>query len=264
MIKVIQRNSLDSTCVQDLAQLKLDLGASGHNSRTMDELEPKAVERVIGNELYDNNTPKEEENQIVFSVQYFHEVEQLKKLVRSCEPDIIHLCGDIKITFALRKAPSISNRVVKNRNLSVINATTPVTQSTPDQRCKSPKCMTCPYLFESGERIVINGNELRLDQSLSCKSNNIIYVAQCRLCTENGTYFGQTLNAMHIRMNGHRSKFQIDSTLKFEQSALSMHAYLKHKDDFNMNIFKLGIVKQVNPNSLNRLEDYFEENGGGI
>ena len=58
-------------------------------------------------------------------------------------------------------------------------------------------------------------------------------------------------------MNGHRSKFQIDSTLKFEQSALSMHAYLKHKDDFNMQIFKLGIVKQVNPNSLNRLEDYF-------
>ena len=62
---------------------------------------------------------------------------------------------------------------------------------------------------------------------------------------------------MHVRMNGHRSKFKIDTDLTFEQSALAMHTFLMHKDNFNMKIFKLGIVKKVNPNYLNREEDFF-------
>ena len=34
-----------------------------------------------------------------------------------------------------------------------------------------------------------------------------------------------------IRMNGHRNKFVIDKRLLFEHSALSMHAFLKHRED---------------------------------
>ena len=36
-----------------------------------------------------------------------------------------------------------------------------------------------------------------------------------------------------------------------------MHTFLEHRENFNMNIFKLGIVKKVNPNLLNRQEDFF-------
>ena len=56
-------------------------------------------------------------------------------------------------------------------------------------------------------------------------------------------------------MNGHRDKFKINSSLAFEKSALSMHCYLKHRSDFNMNIFKLGIIKKCRPRDLDREED---------
>ena len=50
---------------------------------------------------------------------------------------------------------------------------------------------------------------------------------------------------MHTRMNGHRNKFVIDDTLEFEKSALSMHCFLVHKNEFSMTYFKLGIVKKL-------------------
>ena len=102
-----------------------------------------------------------------------------------------------------------------------------------------------------------------MDFSLNCKDNNIIYLAQCQICSskheklKEDTYFGQTVTPMHIRMNGHRSKFVIDNRLLFEHSALAMHCYLVHKSSFDMKHFKLGIVKKVRPIDLNRVEDHF-------
>ena len=60
-------------------------------------------------------------------------------------------------------------------------------------------------------------------------------------------------------MNGHRSCFKIDSNLKFEKSALSMHCYLKHKINFDMNYFNLAIVKKCKPIDLNREESRYIE-----
>jgi fructose-1,6-bisphosphatase len=68
------------------------------------------------------------------------------------------------------------------------------------------------------------------------------------------TYFGQTVTAMNTRMNGHRSKFVIDKRLLFEKSALSMHCFLVHKENFSMEYFKLGIVRKVRPVELDREE----------
>ena len=85
-------------------------------------------------------------------------------------------------------------------------------------------------------------------------------MAQCQICASSpvalkeDSYFGQTVTPMHIRINGHRSKFVIDSRLLFENSALSMHCYLTHKLQFGMEYFKLGIVKKVRPLDLDREE----------
>jgi len=90
-----------------------------------------------------------------------------------------------------------------------------------------------------------------------------IYVAQCQLCNKQtrvykeDAYFGQTIQEMHCRMNGHRNKFKIDSSLVFEKSALAMHCFLEHKDNFSMSNFKLGIVKKVKPTDLDREETFY-------
>ena len=60
-----------------------------------------------------------------------------------------------------------------------------------------------------------------------------------------------------IRMNGHRNKFIIDDRLQFEKSALSMHCLLEHKNQFNVEYFKLGIFKKVRTIDLDREEDKF-------
>ena len=97
MMRVIQRNSQDETCVGDLEELKQDLQRSGHNEVVLEETEPMAVQRVIENELYDKHDriPKDK---LVFSVKYFKEVNQLKRLVHSVRDDIKHLVGDVQTT----------------------------------------------------------------------------------------------------------------------------------------------------------------------
>ena len=265
MIRVIQRNSQDHTCVEDLQQLKIDLMRSGHKEDMLEEMEPKAVLRAIENELYsDSKTPKAKTDKVVFTVKFFEEVSELKKLIGSIREDIEHLCGDVQIIFALRKQPSIGNAVVRNRRLSEgpragLTIEEDV-ESVKDQKCRGRGCGTCPYLFKSDEKIMVNGERLRLDYRLNCKSSGIIYIAQCTLCSNSpqklkeDTYFGQTVSPMHVRMNGHRSKFKIDSTLTYEKSALSMHCFLAHKSSFSMSFYKLGIVKKVKPVDLDREE----------
>jgi hypothetical protein len=183
-------------------------------------------------------------------------------LVHSVGDDIRELCGDIKLTFAIRKQPSISNAVVRNRKLS---ESAPIDFIDIDcqpksQTCGGKGCKTCPYLFDSNDLIMVNGTTINLDFQLTCRDNSVLYIAQCQLCNKlvqvlkEDTYFGQTVTAMNTRMNGHRSKFVIDKRLLFEKSALSMHCFLVHKENFSMEYFKLGIVRKVRPVELDREE----------
>lgn len=258
MIRVIERNSQDSTCVDDLAELKEDLSRSGHNMVKLEETEPRAVLRALENTLRTGRS-KESDNTdtLVFSVQHSSDNNQLKKLIHELGPDIKRICGDIRVIFATRKHPSIGNRVVRNRQL---RDKAECLQKT-SQKCFAPGCKTCPVLFDLGSKIIVNGLELKLDSTLTCKDKHIIYVAQCQLCNgiegSEDTYFGQTITPFHNRLNGHRSKFNIDHRALYEHSALSMHCYNAHRDTFSFDCFKFGIVKKTKPNLLDREEARF-------
>ena len=66
-------------------------------------------------------------------------------------------------------------------------------------------CLTCTNLFDI---IVVNGLTVNLDfRNLSCKDKDVIYIAQCLICTEKkeDTYFNHTVTPMHVRMNGNRN-----------------------------------------------------------
>ena len=62
-------------------------------------------------------TESKKQDSLVFSIQHSRDNNELKKLIRDLEPDIKMICGDIRIIFAIRKHPSIGNRIVKNRQL---------------------------------------------------------------------------------------------------------------------------------------------------
>ena len=105
MIRVIKRNSQDHTCVEVLEELKEDLIKSGHKEGTLTETAPEAVLRSIEHEFYEREDKKPITDKVVFSVKYFKEVTELKKLVHSTNENIKQLCGDVQILFALRKQP---------------------------------------------------------------------------------------------------------------------------------------------------------------
>lgn len=269
MLRVIDRNSKDESCVEDLQQLREDLIRSGHSEKKLDESEPLAVLRSIENDMNGGSVREKNGNSIVFKTKYFDKISDLKGLVRSVDEDIKQLCGDdTRIVFALQKHPAIANNVVKNRGLSVgaLSSDLNTADSSPreSQSCKASRCKTCPLLFKFDDDIIVNGEKLFLDRNLTCKSKNLIYVAQCRLCaSKNGskysadTYFGQTMSKGHIRFNGHRTKFIIDRNESYTQSALSQHCFDVHADEMSLDFFKIGFVKTCNAHELNREENRF-------
>ena len=75
LLRVIKRNSNDETCVSDLNELiKSDLSRRGHRLERVEEIEPRAVERAIRNNLQvqpGNERVVTSNNNLVFTTKYF-------------------------------------------------------------------------------------------------------------------------------------------------------------------------------------------------
>ena len=61
----------------------------------------------------------------------------------------------------------------------------------------------------SDGKFIVNNQICELDMSLNCSDENVIYVAQCKLCSS-GFYFGLTWLPLNIRMNNHRAAFKAE------------------------------------------------------
>ena len=130
-------------------------------------------------------------------------------------------------------------------------------------------CKTCPILTLP-RQVSYNNLNIKLDFSLDCKSDNVIYIGRCKyhpalksnhslICKDEiQCYFGQTFNEGHHRFNGHRKCFKLENN-EFEKSALSMHILNDHISSFSEKLhnFDFGIIKQVKPSMLDRTEDFY-------
>ena len=249
MLRVINRNSQVDTLREDIAELKSDLVKSGYRINDLESLEVKAMECDT------NITPTEEDESesVVFSVDYFQDIKELKKVVKECEEDLKLLLGNTRVIFAIRKGQSIGNRVVRN---SAICEVPVVNTSIHQQKCGMALCKSCNHMMEGGSLININGLDLKVPMKYDCSTNNCIYLGQCKICRNRNqlsdtTYFGQTFQAFHNRMNGHRDKF---NEFDFEKSALATHAFKEHGDQFNLQIYDLAVIKECRPRDLDREE----------
>ena len=129
-----------------------------------------------------------------------------------------------------------------------------------NQKCSAPNCMSC-QVMALPKQLTYNNLKIKLDFSLNCKADNVIYVARCSLCQADGNtqlYFGQTCTRFHLRLNGHRSHFKTDNSA-YEKSALSMHIFSDHVAHFDVKLdnFVFGIIKQLAPRDMDRVEDFY-------
>ena len=132
-----------------------------------------------------------------------------------------------------RKRQFIGDRVLQNKTICDVPPNSGCAPAC-SQKCRSKRCKCCILMAERGEVLHINGQNLSIPVDFDCTTFNVIYVAQCRLCdpTQIGresTYFGQTIQPLHCRFNGHCSKF---NNVDYKKSALSWHAYISHPDIF--------------------------------
>ena len=107
--------------------------------------------------------------------------------------------------------------------------------------------------------MIVNGITVPTpNRNFNCKTRNTIYLAQCSLCDDvtqtERDYVGQTLQPMHLRINGHRNCFAPEDPETIEKSALALHASEKHPENFQLGIFDFMILDSVHPQKLNKCE----------
>ena len=146
--------------------------------------------------------------------------------------------------MAIKKNPSIGNTVVKNKSLSSDE------KEFENQKCGAQNCLQCP-LVNTSNTTTINNLRVNASKKLNCKSRNIIYFWQCKICQEENGYFGRTIQKSHERTNTHRRCF---SEEKWEDSALSMHSRTVHENHFSLSDFKITLVKKCSPQNIRRTE----------
>ena len=102
------------------------------------------------------------------------------------------------IQVVSRRAPNLKDLLFRRKALAL----DPEEQSG-IVKCNGANCQTCRLVDNT---IALScGNEIICTANGNCKSWNVIYCFQCKLC--NIKYVGKTVTSLNDRVNGHRSKF---------------------------------------------------------
>ena len=159
---------------------------------------------------------------------------------------------EIKVIVAERRNPNTASILFAKSAFAQ-----KVCEDKDSQKCHSTSgCMTCP-IINMPKTVCVNGLTVNLDYSLNCKTENVIYLFICKLCPNNKEfYFGQSINSVQERSNGHRSNFDEGT---FKKSALAFHIWDAHREKFSdkLNNFTVGVVRSTLPQMLDRAEDFF-------
>ena len=165
---------------------------------------------------------------------------------------------NVSFKFVKKTAPSVGSKltVLKKMSLGVGLGGT-------SKCCSSAICQCCNVISDIPKsKLTVNGEEVLLPNG-NCKSKNIIYLAQCNLCTDN-CYVGRTVQPLHKRVNGHRQGFSVvvDKGLDFVNSiddedtySLGVHLHNVHglTSDFNR-YFTFHVLEHVSPTKMEKSE----------
>ncbi len=116
-------------------------------------------------------------------------------------------------------------------------------------------------MIMSKDSIKINGQKAKSAPG-TCKTYNVVYLVQCSLCKK--AYVGRTVNCLHKRMDGHRSKFYeiIDGRavdITHDDYSLGVHLLdhgLNIHTDFNDNL-QTFILENCSPSQLEAKENKY-------
>ena len=193
--------------------------------------------------IYDDTT-----NVLTFVIYHSPYSKPLRDSLFNLKDTFKKLIGDRRIIVAERRGVNMSDILFCKSSFSQMTLEPKNTQ-----KCGTKNCKTCPTM-NIPKNITLNDFNIKLDFRQNCKSEKVIYVAQCKNCSE--FYIGQTQNELRVRCNGHRKNFNLQL---YNKSALSMHLYKDHLERFGNKLcdYNFGVIKQSRPLNLDREEDFY-------
>ena len=172
-----------------------------------------------------------------------------------------------------KRAPNLKDILFRRKIIALSSSTgaSGTVPCTPPETVKrGAKCQCCALV--SGVDSITNNNIAVKTCGGNCKSFNIVYAAQCAVCVSNNTYFGKSVQALHERVNNHRSSFydilrksgkinfNIENLEIDDENILGAHIFRNHKmvkkSDFN-NCFTFNVKSIVNPDKLRFTEQLY-------
>ena len=259
IIRVSNRNSVPKNRAEDIEQLKNDLMKSGYTPKQCQLAEHKANLKLNSNTAQQTNKGPA----IILSTKYFSATKQLRSLLHNITEDLRTVTGEnqLRPILANKRGPNIGDKITKNKELCSEDRLSDLQilfssemQQHQNQKCNTKRCKSCCLFVESSTFVEAGGFSHVLPRNLTCKSRNIVYIFQCKLChNSRGSYVGQTQQPCHKRVNNHRSTFRRNP----ENSPLAYHSVHDHGGTLKFEDFNLSILEQTDPRNLNKLENYY-------
>ena len=166
----------------------------------------------------------------------------------------------VKFNFTKKTAPSVGSKlsILKKMSLGIGKGGT--------TKCEASNCQCCNVVSSSPKsKITVNGEKVFLPNG-NCKSKNVIYLAECNLCTDK-CYVGRTVQPLHKRVNGHRQSFYnvVSKGLSYVNSpdtddtfCLGIHLYNEHGVTSNFNDhFTFHVLDHVSPLQMEKSEHLY-------
>ena len=179
---------------------------------------------------------------------------QIRNIMKDNQEMINYLFGkEIRVIVAERRNPNTASLLFAKSGFAK-----EMCLSDDTQKCGHGGCLTCDVM-DIERTVVINGMSIKLDYSLDCGTEFVIYLYLCEHCDHpcrDGFYFGQSVNCVRTRANGHRAAF---TESLYKKSALAYHIWDRHREHFHQKLdnFRVGVIKSTSPGDLDRAEDFF-------
>lgn len=114
-------------------------------------------------------------------------------------PNLKELIPESSIINSRRQSPNLKRLLTKSKFESE-ETEFKVT------KCGDKRCGTCPYIDEGNSITFKSGTKFRINASMNCKSENLVYCATCPTCKEN--YIGQTGDHLFDRVRVHKQQIR--------------------------------------------------------
>ena len=145
---------------------------------------------------------------ICFNIQFiqsrnFCEIRQHKRILHRND-DLHRIFKDKIFLKSNRQTPNLK------RLLTKANFSSKQPEEFKVKKCNDPRCGLCKHLME-GSSVSFKDKTFKVNDNMTCKAKNFIYVIQCRGCNEQ--YIGETVN-LRNRVTLHNQHIRVPKLRK--------------------------------------------------